>query len=194
MSDDNWTRLTEAVETLRQIPFYSNQRGGLNINQLRAKARALQRKRGLRMLIVDYLQLMSGTDQRAPRTYQLEEASRGLKSLAKELAIPILCLAQVNRGVEKEVNQMPRLSDLKDSGAIEQDADVVLFLHRAIVTKPDLSDEWRPYAHAHVAKQRGGRTGYLDLMYVGENTRFMDWPHGTPIPTSQVIVKRDRGM
>jgi replicative DNA helicase len=196
MSDANWSDLTRGIDRLRPIPFYSNERGGLNINQVRAKARALRRKCGLKLLTVDYLQLMSGTDSRAPRAYQLEEASRGLKSLAKELQIPVLCLAQVNRGVEKESDQMPRLSDLKDSGAIEQDADIVIFLQRQIVTKPNLGDEWKDYAKAHVAKQRGGRTGYLDLMYVGENTRFKDWPFDMPVPTSaaQVAKSATRGM
>jgi len=190
MNNEHWGRLTEAVEKLRQIPFFSNDKGGLNINQVRAKARALKRRHGLRLLIVDYLQLMSGTDSRAPRTYQLEEASRGLKALAKELAIPIIALVQVNRGVEKEQDPMPRMSDIKDCGAIEQDADVIIFLHRAIVANPDLSEEWRHYAKARVAKQRGGRTGDIDLQYVGENTRFADWPANHSIPTSPVRVAR----
>lgn len=190
MSNEHWSSLCSSVELLRQIPFYSNDRGGLNINQIRAKARALRRKYGLKLLIVDYLQLMSGTDTRAQRTYQLEEASRGLKALAKELAIPIIALAQVNRGVEKEADPMPRLSDLKDCGAIEQDADVVLFIDRPYQRKPDLGDEWKFYAKGLVAKQRGGRTGILHLLYVGEHTRFMNWPAGTQIPTSQARIAR----
>lgn len=189
MSDLQWSDLTRGVEMLRQIPFYSNDRGGLNINQVRSKARALRRKRGLRLLIVDYLQLMSGTDPRMPRTYQLEEASRGLKSLAKELDMPVIALVQVNRGVEKETDQMPRPSDIKDCGSIEQDADVILFLHRPIVAKPDLSTEWKPYCKGHLAKQRGGRTGYLDLQYVGQNTRFADWPADEPVPVNPVRTK-----
>lgn len=190
MSNEHWSRLSTAVETLRGIPFYSNDKGGLNINQVRTKARALKRRHGLRLLIVDYLQLMSGTDPRAPRTYQLEEASRGLKALAKELSIPVIALVQVNRGVEKEQDPMPRMSDIKDCGAIEQDADVIVFLHRPIVAAPDLSPEWKHYARASVAKQRGGRTGQLDLLYVGENTRFADWPANQPIPTNQVRTAR----
>ncbi len=186
MSGEHWSSLTDGADRLRSIPFYSNERGGLNINQVRAKARELRRKHGLRLLVVDYLQLMSGTDSRAPRTYQLEEASRGLKSLAKELGIPVIALVQVLRGVEKEADQMPRMSDIKDCGAIEQDADVILFLHRPIVTKPDLPAEWKYYAKGHVVKQRGGRTGYLDFMYVGENTRFADWPRDIPVPTNKV--------
>ena len=189
MNDEQWSKLSHGVEMLRNIPFYSNDKGGLNINQIRTKARLLRRRHGLKLLIVDYLQLMSGTDSRAPRTYQLEEASRGLKSLAKELKIPVIALVQVSRGVEKEVDQMPRMSDIKDCGAIEQDADIILMLNRPIVSKPDLGAEWKFYARAQLAKQRGGRTGFLDFMYVGENTRFANWPVDMEKPRSPVRTK-----
>lgn len=187
MSDIDWSNLTAGVEKLAKVPFYSNDTGGLNINQIRTKARVLKRKRGLRLLVVDYLQLMTGTDTRAPRTYQLEEASRGLKSLAKELGIPIIALVQVGRGVEKEVNPMPKMSDIKDCGAIEQDADIILFIHRPIVANPDLGDDWRFLANCQMVKQRGGATGKFDLMYVGKHTRFKDWPADTPIPVVKVV-------
>ena len=190
MSQEHWSSLARGIDDLRGLPFYSNDKGGLNINQVRAKARALRRKFGLKLLILDYLQLMSGTDPRAPRTYQLEEASRGLKALAKELGIPVIALVQVSRGVEKEIDQMPRMSDIKDCGAIEQDADVILFIARPIQRKADLDAEWKYYAKGLVAKQRGGRCGPLDFTYIGENTRFMDWPKDTPAPTSQVRVAR----
>lgn len=193
MSQEHWANLTRGIEDLRGLPFYSNDKGGLNINQVRAKARALRRRFGLRLLIVDYLQLMSGTDSRAPRTYQLEEASRGLKALAKELGIPVIALVQVNRGVEKEADQMPRMSDIKDCGAIEQDADVILMIDRPIQRKNDLDAEWKFYAKGLLAKQRGGRCGPLDFTYIGENTRFADWPKETPVPTSQVRVARGGG-
>lgn len=189
MSDVDWSNLSAGVEKLSRVPFYSTDRGGLNINQIRTKARVLKRRHGLRMLIVDYLQLMSGTDTRAPRTYQLEEASRGLKSLAKELGIPVIALVQVSRGVEKEIDPMPKMSDIKDCGAIEQDADIILFIHRPIVVNPDLGEDWRYLANCHMAKQRGGKTGKFDLMYVGKHTRFKDWPEGTDVPVVKVITK-----
>lgn len=189
MSPEHWSQLSDGVEKLRKVPFFSNEKGGLNINQVRTKARALKRKRGIRLLVVDYLQLMTGTDSRAPRTYQLEEASRGLKALAKELGIPVIALVQVNRGVEKEIDQMPRMSDIKDCGAIEQDADIIMFINRPIVLKPDLGDEWKLYAKVHLAKQRGGRTGYFDLQYIGENTRFANWHPSMERPTSQVRTR-----
>lgn len=189
MTDIDWSNLTAGIEKLRHVPFYSNDSGGLNINQIRTKARVLKRKRGLRLLVVDYLQLMTGTDGRAPRTYQLEEASRGLKSLAKELGIPIIALVQVGRGVEKEINPMPKMSDIKDCGAIEQDADIIMFIHRPIVANPDLGDDWRYLANCQMVKQRGGATGKFDLMYVGKHTRFKDWPAETPVPVVKVISK-----
>lgn len=197
MSNIDWSNLTGGIEKLRYIPFHSYDKGGLNINQIRNKARVLHRRHGLKLLIVDYLQLMTGTDSRAPRTYQLEEASRGLKSLAKELKVPVLALVQVSRTVEKEVDPMPRMSDIKDCGAIEQDADIIMFVHRPIVANPDLDDEWRFLANCSMPKQRGGRTGKFDLMYVGKNTRFKDWPAETPIPTVKVVVKaktKTKGM
>jgi replicative DNA helicase len=191
MSDLHWGSFTQAVEKLQQFPFYSNERAGLNINQLRAKARALRRRHGLRLLLVDYFQLMSGTDARLPRSQQLEEASRGLKGLAKELDIPVILLAQVNRTVEKETDPMPRMSDLKDCGSLEQDADLVLFLHRPKVHQPGLGDEWKHYVRARMAKQRGGRTGELSFDFDGQFMRYHAWPADVPVPTSKVIVSRD---
>jgi len=194
MSDIDWSALSSGVEKLRQVPFFSVDKGGLNINQVRTKARVLKRRSGLRMLIVDYLQLMSGTDSRAPRTYQLEEASRGLKALSKELEVPVIALVQVNRGVEKELDPMPRMSDIKDCGAIEQDADIILFLHRPIVTSPELDGDWKYLTQCHLAKQRGGRTGKFNLMYVGQHTRFKDWPDETPVPEVKVVKAKGKGL
>ena len=191
LKDFDWPAITAGVEKLRQIGFHVSDKSGLNINQLRARARALRRRHGrLGCLIVDYLGLMDGTDPKMPRVYQLEEVTKGLKSLAKELQVPIMLLAQVNRKVEERPDQMPILADLRDSGSIEQDADIVIFVHRPFKAKPDLSEEWRYYAKASLAKTRDGEPGYFDLTYVGENTHFMDWPAETPVPTSQVRVAR----
>lgn len=194
LSHEHWERMTGAVDRMRGAPLYYFDRGGLNINQVRARARILRRQcqqkgQKLSLLVLDYLQLMSGTDGRAPRHLQLEEASRGIKSLAKELNIPVVVLVQVNRGVEKETDPMPRMSDIKDCGSIEQDADIILFLHRHWVHKTGLGDEWKPYAQARLAKQRGGRTGELALYYEGQYTRFSGWPRDTPYPTSLAVTK-----
>lgn len=188
MTDEHWTRLTTGVEILGRVPFFTTDKAGLNILQVRSKTRMLARKCGVKLLVVDYLQLMAGTDPKMSRAYQLEEVSRGLKTLAKELRVPVIALAQVNRSVERQEDAMPRLSDLKDCGSIEQDADVVLFLHREIQAKPTLIDpEWKYYASAHLAKQRGGRNGKFDLMYIGEHMQFLDWPVDKPVPTDKSL-------
>ena len=192
LGESDWPKLADTVDTLRTLPFFMLDTPALNIIQLRSKARALARRMGqLGLIVVDYLQLMSGSDHRvASRTYQLEEASRGLKSLAKEIGCPVMALAQVNRKVEREVDPMPRMSDLKDCGAIEQDADIIMFLHRPIKENPGLGPEWEHYAKCSLAKVRDGATGIFDLQYVGPNTRFADWPQNIPVPTSRAVTKR----
>jgi replicative DNA helicase len=190
LKDFDWPNITRAVESLRGVSFFVNDTPALNIQRLRSMARRLKRAKGLRVLIVDYLGLMDGMDPKQSRTYQLEEITKGLKQLAKELGVLVLLLVQVNRRAEERTDQMPILSDLRDSGAIEQDADIVLFVHRPIKANPGLGDEWKYYAKVSVAKARDAEPGYLDLMYVGEHTRFMDWPEGQEVPTSLVRTRR----
>lgn len=175
-----WDRVVDGVEAAKARRWYTRELSSPNINQVRSYARSLKRLRGLDVLIVDYLQLMSGTDSKISRTYQLEEVSRGLKGLAKELNIAILCLSQVNRAVEQRVDQMPMLSDLRDSGAIEQDADNCLFLHRPKATNAALGEMWDHYARLSIAKQRQGRTGEVALHYEGVLTRFSEWSGQVP--------------
>ena len=180
LNDDDWPRLTAAVETLRQTPFYVSEMPGPNINQIRARARKLKRQRGLRLLIVDYLQLATGTNPKESRNNQLGEVSRGLKSLAKELQVPIIALAQLGRDIEKRTNSRPMLSDLRDSGDIEQDADVILFLDRPAMSNPSLGSQFEDYAEVIVGKQRNGARGTVSLRYVGKNVQFLDWEGETP--------------
>jgi replicative DNA helicase len=177
MTNDDYAAVTAAAERIKRLPFWVSDRTGLNINTLRTKARALKRRHGLRMLIVDYLGLMEGTNPKDNRTTQLGEVTRNLKKLAKELGITVLLLAQLNREVEKRVDQMPIMSDLRDCGEIEQDADIVLFPHRPIHLKPSLGDDWRYYAVLRVAKNRAGATGDINLHYTGHLVRFGNW-HG----------------
>jgi replicative DNA helicase len=187
LKDFDWPGITKAVEELRNVQLHVNDHSGLNINQVRTKARSLARRLGrLGLVVVDYLGLMSGMDPKQPRAYQIEEITKGLKGLAKELRCPVLLLCQINRGVEQRTDQMPILSDLRDSGSIEQDADIVIFLHRAIVTARDLSDEWKHYAKASVAKLRDGDPGFVDLMYIGEHTLFQSWPADMAVPTTRM--------
>ena len=185
-----WDRVVDGVERAKLLNFHVADQGGLNIVQVRSKARRVKREHGLHVLIVDYIGLMNGTDARQPRAYQLEEISRGLKTLAKELGVAVLCLAQVNRKVEERVDNTPSLSDLRDSGAIEQDADVVMFVHRPIQARPDLGEEFKHFAKVSVAKNRNGRCGVFSLFYQGDQTRFAAWQGDPPAVRS---VKAQRG-
>ena len=175
MTDQDWSDMSATVEALKKRPFYVNDRSTLNINTLRTKVRALKRRHGLRLLIVDYLGLMDGSNPKDNRTTQLGEVTRNLKRLANELGLTVLLLAQLNREVEKRPDQMPIMSDLRDCGEIEQDADIVLFPHRPLHLKPSLGEPWRYYACLRVAKQRSGATGDLNLRYYGPCVRFENW-------------------
>jgi len=187
-----YDRLVESVERSKTRHFYVVEQGGLNILQVRAKAKALRRRKGLDVLIVDYIGLMSGTDSKVSRAYQIEEISRGLKTLANELGIVVICLAQVNRGAADKGNSPPGLHELRDSGAIEQDADVVGFIHRPIMQNPDIGDQWKHYALLRVSKNRQGRTGDVNLFYVGEQTKFGQW--SGEIPTNAAAEPKTKGF
>lgn len=162
--------LGQAAEEFKKAPILVDDSSNLTIMEMRAKARRIYARRKLGMIIVDYLQLCSGSDSRAPREQQVAEVSRGLKAMAKELDVPVLVLSQLNRSSEKE-NRTPRLSDLRESGSIEQDADVVLMLSRP----KDADEKFQTAAGAAdliVAKQRNGPVGDLKLTFLQEITRF----------------------
>jgi replicative DNA helicase len=178
-----YERVLDAIERSKTRKFYVSDKGGLNILQVRAKARALKRIKGLDVLVVDYIGLMSGMDPKTPRAYQIEEISRGLKTLAKDLDIVVICLAQVNRGAAERGNHCPALHELRDSGAIEQDADVVAFIHRPIQADPDMGPQWADYGLLRIAKNRQGRTGDVHLFYLAEQTRFGAWSGYPPSNT-----------
>lgn len=187
-----YDRVIDAIERAKTRKFYVSDKGGLNILQVRAKARALKRVRGLDVLVVDYIGLMSGTDSKVSRAYQIEEISRGLKTLAKELEIVVICLAQVNRGAADKGNTPPALHELRDSGAIEQDADVVAFIHRPIQAQPELGIDWSAYGLLRLAKNRQGRTGDVHLFYVADQTRFGQW--SGQVPSKSKPETPSRGM
>lgn len=164
------TRLLAAADEFSKAPMYIDDSSALSIMQLRAKARRIHARTPLGFIVVDYLQLLSPTDPRVPREQQVAEASRGLKSLAKELNVPVLVLSQLNRSSEKE-NRTPRLADLRESGSIEQDADVVLMLARP----KDADEKFQVAADSAeliVAKQRNGPVGELKLTFLRDYTRF----------------------
>ena len=171
---DEQQRLVAAADAFSKAPIYIDDSSNLSIMQLRAKARRVhQQRKKLGLIVVDYLQLMSPTDSRVPREQQVAEASRGLKSLAKELDVPVIVLSQLNRASEKE-NRTPRLADLRESGSIEQDADVVLMLARP----KDADEKFQVAADSAeliVAKQRNGPVGDLKLTFLRDLTRFENY-------------------
>jgi replicative DNA helicase len=187
-----YDRVVDAIERAKTRKFFVSDKGGLNILQVRAKARALKRVHGLDVLVVDYIGLMSGTDTKVSRAYQIEEISRGLKTLAKELEIVVICLAQVNRGAADKGNTPPALHELRDSGAIEQDADVVAFIHRPIQAQPELGQDWDAYGLLRISKNRQGRTGDVHLFYVADQTRFGQWSGA--VPSKSISNSTGRGM
>jgi replicative DNA helicase len=167
---DEQNRLVEAADEFSKAPIFIDDSSALSIMQLRAKARRTHARTPLGFIVVDYLQLLSPTDARMPREQQVAEASRGLKSLAKELDVPVLVLSQLNRSSEKE-NRIPKLADLRESGSIEQDADVVLMLARP----RDADEKFQVAADSAeliVAKQRNGPVGELRLTFLRDITRF----------------------
>ncbi|SAL25993.1 DnaB domain-containing protein [Caballeronia telluris] len=187
--DDNefWNRVTAATMKIRDLNLYIDDQAALRMLDVRSKARLVKRKAGLDVIVVDYLQLMTG--EGANRNAEIEGISRGLKALAKELNVAIVALAQLNRKVEERSNRLPMLSDLRDSGSIEQDADAVLFIHREEVSNPEAGEQWQGFAQLRVAKFRHGRTGDVPLTYRGEFMKFENhagaWPTATVNKTSR---------
>jgi replicative DNA helicase len=173
LSDEEWPRLTEAIEKLRTVSLHIDETPGLTPSELRANARRLARQCGkLGLIVVDYLQLMSGSggsggDNRAT---ELGEISRGLKMLAKELQCPVIALSQLNRSVEQRTDKRPMMSDLRESGAIEQDADIIMFIYRDDYYNKDSKDPG--VAEIIIGKQRNGPTGTVRLTFLKNLTRF----------------------
>lgn len=170
-SDDDWNRLTNALGKLNDAPLFIDEGAGLTALQVRAQARRLSRQNGkLGLIIIDYIQLMTSSARSENRNAEISEISRSLKALAKELGVPIIALSQLNRGVEQRQDKHPVMSDLRESGAIEQDADVILFIYRDEKYNPDSADKGK--AEIIVSKQRNGPTGKIQLAFLGEFTRF----------------------
>lgn len=171
LDNDEWTRMTEAVEKLRDAPLHIDETGGMTIGELRANARRLARQCGkLGLVVVDYLQLMSGAGDEN-RATELGEISRGLKQLAKELHCPVIALSQLSRAVESRTDKRPMMSDLRESGAIEQDADVIIFIYRDEYYSKEACKE-PGVAEVIIAKQRNGPTGTVKLAFLKHLTRF----------------------
>jgi replicative DNA helicase len=187
----DFDRIAQAAREMEAIPFYIDETGGLSIAQLAARARRLKRQKGLDLIIVDYIQLLTGSSRRAAegRVQEVTEITTSLKALAKELNLPIVALSQLSRQVENRDDKRPQLSDLRESGSIEQDADVVMFVYREEYylrnrePRPGTEEHFKWQAEmdaAHgkaeviIGKQRHGPTGTVQLHFEGEFTRFAD--------------------
>jgi replicative DNA helicase len=174
LTDEEWPRLTESIEKLRNISLHIDETPGLTVSELRANARRLARQCGkLGLIVVDYLQLMSVSSSMSEenRATAVGEISRGLKMLAKELQCPVLALSQLSRGVESRTDKRPMMSDLRESGAIEQDADVIMFIYRDEYYTKEACKE-PGVAEVIISKQRNGPTGTVKLTFLNRITKF----------------------
>ena len=174
LSDEEWTAFSKAVHRLENKPIYIDDTPALMISELASRALRLMNQTGpLGLIVVDYIQLMTGRAGSDNRSTELSEISRGLKALAKELHCPIIVLSQLNRSLEQRADRRPIMSDLRESGAIEQDADVIMFIYREVVYNKDTPD--KNLAEIIIGKQRNGPIGTLRMVFRGGNTRFEPW-------------------
>jgi replicative DNA helicase len=182
LSEEDWILLGDASARLYQTKIKIDDTGGMTLGEIRSKCRRLKAEQGLDMVVIDYLQLMSSTGRVENRTNEISAISRGLKALAREMSCPIVCLSQLSRAPDTRPDHRPQLSDLRESGSIEQDADVVMFLYREAYYDKENPDVNQNAAELIVAKQRNGPTGKIDLVWRPEFTRFMDLADGGVIP------------
>ncbi len=170
LSDEDWSRIDSAVTMMSAAPIHIDDSAGLTPTEVRARARRLKREHGLGLVVVDYLQLMQVTGTVENRATEISEISRSLKALAKELNVPVIALSQLNRSVEQRADKKPVMSDLRESGAIEQDADLIVFIYREEVYEPDTPR--KGIADIIIGKQRNGPIGEFRLTFLGEFTKF----------------------
>ncbi len=175
LSHQDWPKLTSAAGKLSEAPIFIDDTPGQSVLEVRAKARRLKMQHDIQLIVIDYLQLMQGGSKTESRQQEISEISRSLKALARELKVPVIAVSQLSRAVESRTGNRPMLSDLRESGAIEQDADVVVFLFREEYYNP--TEENRNKAEAIIAKQRNGPVGTIDLVFLKEWTRFENSEH-----------------
>ncbi len=173
ISDDDWVRITAATSQLSEAKIFIDESAALTPTELRARARRIKREHGLGLVIVDYLQLMQVPGTKENRATEIAEISRGLKALAKELNVPVIALSQLNRGVEQRTEKKPVMSDLRESGAIEQDADMILLIYREEVYEKNTTK--KGMAEIDLAKHRNGETGTIVLTFQGQYSRFVNY-------------------
>lgn len=172
LREEDWERLTDAAANLNDLPIYIDDTAGLSVREIRAKSKRLMGEKGLSMVIIDYLQLIQSHKRTENRQQEIAQISRSLKALAKELNVPVVALSQLSRAVESRPNKRPQMSDLRESGSLEQDADVIIFIYRDDYYNPDSED--KGIAELMVAKQRNGPTGTAKLAFMKEFTRFVN--------------------
>ncbi len=173
LSEDDWPRITGATKQLQDAKIFIDDTPALTPTELRARARRIKREHGLDLIVVDYLQLMSVPGTKENRATEISEISRGLKALAKEIHCPVIALSQLNRGVEQRENKRPVMSDLRESGAIEQDADMILLIYREEVYNKETPK--KGVADIDLAKHRNGETGDIRLTFRGQFSRFENY-------------------
>jgi len=173
LTDSDWNRVSGAAGQLSESKIFIDETPALTPTDLRARARRIKREHGLDLIVVDYMQLMQVPGTKENRATEIAEISRGLKALAKEMHAPVIALSQLNRGVEQRVDKKPVMSDLRESGAIEQDADIILLIYREEVY--DKNTTKRGMAEIDIAKHRNGETGTFVLTFQGQFTRFINY-------------------
>lgn len=177
LQDSDWPRLQRATAQLSEAPIFIDDSSGLTALEMRAKSRRLKMEHDLGLIVVDYLQLMQGRGGSENRVQEISEISRSLKAMAKELDVPVLALSQLNRSLEHREDRRPQLSDLRESGAIEQDADVILFIYRDEVYNKSETNKNRGVAEIIIGKQRNGPTGTVRLSFLGQYASFEQFAH-----------------
>jgi replicative DNA helicase len=169
-AEEDWPRINGAVRQMAEAKIFIDDTPALTPTEVRSRARRLQREHGLDLIVIDYLQLMQVAGTAENRATEISEISRSLKALARELKVPVIALSQLNRSVEQRTDKKPVMSDLRESGAIEQDADVIVFIYRDEVYNP--ATPKKGMADITIAKQRNGPTGEFPLTFLGKYTRF----------------------
>ena len=173
IEEDDWVKLATALGPLSEAPIYIDDTPGITVTEIRAKCRKLKLEKNIGLIVIDYLQLIQGSSKKnASREQEISEISRSLKILAKELDVPVIALSQLSRAAEQRADHRPMLSDLRESGAIEQDADIVMFLYRDDYYNPD--SEKKNIAEVIMAKHRAGSTGTVELLWLGNYTKFVN--------------------
>jgi len=190
LEDGDWTKLATALGPLSEAPIYIDDSSASSIMEIRAKCRRLKAEKNISMVIIDYLQLMQGKGSSENRQQEISEITRSLKILAKEINVPILTCSQLSRAVEARSDHRPMLSDLRESGAIEQDADLVIFLYREDYYKKDTNK--KNIAEVIIAKHRNGSIGTMELVWLGQYTKFANKAHDNTVSTMSPTSPRTR--